>query len=340
MLDKLTRSASLRFCFHFAWATTLLTFAVVVLGAYTRLTDAGLGCPDWPQCYGHWVLPNNAHTINPAIQTTKAWTEMSHRYLAGSLGILIALQALLAIRNRKNPQQPVVLPLVLLALVIFQALLGMWTVTLKLYPMVVMGHLLGGLTTLSLLGCLTLLLTPRGGFSVKKIKFLKFIGAISLIILIAQLFLGGWTSANYAALVCLDFPFCSQHESMTFDFANAFDLTKAGVTGSQGEPLESAARMTIHMLHRMGALITTIIFGVLVFLIFRNTKVRLLRGIGLLIAGLLITQVGLGIINVVAVLPLAIAVAHNAVAALLLVTVVGFNVLLYLTPKASDDSSS
>ena len=151
------------------WIGTGLCLVVVVLGAYVRLSDAGLGCPDWPGCYGHLVLPADEATRDSAqlayperpIEAGKAWREMIHRYAASSLGLVIVLASLLAWLNRRDPHQPVILPAVLLGVVIFQGLLGMWTVTLLLKPLIVMGHLLGGLTTLGLLVWLLLEARPQ-----------------------------------------------------------------------------------------------------------------------------------------------------------------------------------
>lgn len=318
-------------------AATFLAFVVVVLGAYTRLTDAGLGCPDWPGCYGQLVP--QVDSTNPLINATKAWTEMIHRYLAGSLGIVIFVLTFFIVKNKSIfNKQSVIFALAVSVLVIFQALLGMWTVTLKLFPLVVMAHLLGGLTTLSLLWWLTLTLKS----TVKMVKQntnydyqLRRWGIIGLIMLVIQIFLGGWTSANYAALVCLDFPFCSdftQISGLNFQATNilaAFNFTAVGVDGSQGTPLNHAARITIHMLHRVGALLTTLSIGWLALLTWIRTQNNQIRTLGVVIASFLIMQILLGITNVLAVLPLPIAVAHNAVAALLLLSLVTLNYFLY-----------
>ncbi|MBP9722886.1 MAG: COX15/CtaA family protein, partial [Gammaproteobacteria bacterium] len=179
----------------------ILAFIVIILGAYTRLTNAGLGCPDWPGCYGQMIVKNNLDT--------KAWTEMIHRYLAGSLGLIILITSLFILF--KNPSKKIlskVLVFLLLSTVIFQVLLGMWTVTYKLMPTVVMGHLLGGFCTISLL---LLLLLNNLSFR-NQIKFnnvTKFIAFLSLLAVCGQIILGGWTSANYAAIPCLDFPACN-----------------------------------------------------------------------------------------------------------------------------------
>jgi cytochrome c oxidase assembly protein subunit 15 len=325
-----------------AYGTTALAFVVVVLGAYTRLTDAGLGCPDWPGCYGQ-LLPQ-ADATNPLMNTTKAWTEMIHRYLAGLLGLFIFALAFFIVKNKSDfKKQSQILAITVSGLVIFQALLGMWTVTLKLFPLIVMAHLLGGLTTLSLLWWLSLSLgAKRTSKSHKTLtiisntRALRALGIIGLIMLVIQIFLGGWTSANYAALVCLDFPFCDNFNQTTlglhFQSKNiweAFNFTQIGVTGSPGTPLSHAARITIHMLHRIGALLTTLIIGWLALLAWMQSKNQSIRRIGIVITSLLIMQLLLGITNILAMLPLPIAVAHNAVAALLLLSVVTVNYFIY-----------
>lgn len=307
-------------------AATFLAFIVVVLGAYTRLTDAGLGCPDWPGCYGQ-LIPHTDNT-NLLMNTTKAWTEMIHRYLAGSLGLVIFVLTFFIIKNKSVfKKQSQILTLAVSMLVIFQALLGMWTVTLKLFPVVVMAHLLGGLTTLSLLWWLTLTLKP----SVKKIKQetdyddqLRLWSIIGLVMLVIQILLGGWVSANYAALVCLSFPFCenSFQGFQNMHFLEAFNF-------SHSSPLDLTERITIHMLHRMGAVLTTLIIGWLALLTWIRSRNNRIRKMGIVIAIFLVIQILLGITNILAVLPLPIAVAHNAVAALLLLNLVTLNCCIY-----------
>lgn len=337
MLANKTLSYNPKHCFRLSLFATLLAFFVVVLGAYTRLTDAGLGCPDWPGCYGHIIVPNALENhSNQVIHAAKAWTEMIHRYMAGLLGITIFALTLLAIRNRRFPEQPIVLPLTLSVLVIVQALLGMWTVTLKLFPLVVVAHLLGGLTTLSLLWWLALILKPVKNdltLNIGKLTNLRIWAVLGLITLFVQLFLGGWTSANYAALVCPDFPFCHTNFDFSYNLSKAFNLTSAGVVGSQGEPFDNNTRVTIHMLHRIGALITSLVIGWLAFLAFARARNLFIRAIAVTIAVLLTTQILLGITNVLALLPLPIAIAHNAVAALLLLALVTLNYYLHSKPR-------
>jgi cytochrome c oxidase assembly protein subunit 15 len=297
---------------------------VVLLGAYTRLVDAGLGCPDWPGCYGFSGVPDTEEEIKIAeqayphapVEADKAWPEMIHRYFAGTLGLIVAALAILAFKTRADRSQPFVLPQILLGLVIFQAALGMWTVTMGLLPIVVMGHLLGGFTTLALL--LLLFLKLRDGNRPAYASQLRNYALIALIIVFIQISLGGWTSANYAAIICADFPTCQGHWIPPLDLAGAFQLSQEGVASYLGGFMGNDARVTIHWLHRLGALITTAYVLFLVFKLFSNGY-KPFAGWLLLV---LVVQVTLGISNVVSSLPLSVAVAHNGVAALLLLTVV------------------
>ena len=322
MSDNLARLRPFKISLFLAIAASLLAFTVIGLGAYTRLTDAGLGCPDWPGCYGQWFL-NPKAISDPTFNTQKAWTEMFHRYMAGSLGIMIFGLALLAIKNRREIQQSIILPVALATLLVFQALLGMWTVTLKLFPVVVMAHLLGGMTTLGLLWWFSLKLLPQlnNVFEKNSVKALRRWGLFALMTLSFQLLLGGWTSANYAALVCLDFPFCQMPKDYHFDLFETFRFS-AGVVGSSGEPLNLNARISVQLLHRVGALLTLISAGGFSLLTYRHSKKRLIRRLSFLTLSLLLLQILLGIGNILLLLPLKIAVAHNCIAALLLLSLI------------------
>ncbi|MGD8583501.1 MAG: COX15/CtaA family protein [Gammaproteobacteria bacterium] len=297
---------------------------VVLLGAYTRLVDAGLGCPDWPGCYGFLTVPDSHEEIKIAeqafphapVEAHKAWPEMVHRYFAGTLGLIIALLAFLAFKARQDDSQPLLLPILLLGLVIFQAALGMWTVTMGLLPIVVMGHLLGGFTTLALL--LLLFLRLRDGNKPSSASPLRNLALIGLAIVFIQISLGGWTSANYAAIICTDFPTCQGHWLPPLDIAGAFELHDENVQNYLGGFLGNDARVTIHWLHRLGALVTTLFILFLAFRLFSSEH----RGFAGWLLLVLVVQVSLGISNVVFSLPLAVAVAHNGVAALLLLTMV------------------
>ena len=308
-------------------SSTLLVFLVVVFGAFVRLTDAGLGCPDWPGCYGHIAVPESEaaqqraaqNFPNSKIETGKAWREMIHRYLAGTLGLLILAIAIVSWRSRHNGVRPSI-PILLVGLVIFQSLLGMWTVTLLLKPVIVTLHLLGGMTILSLLVWLSM-----GHFSTQEKPVsaqthrLAIWAILGLLILFTQIALGGWVSTNYAALACADFPMCDSQWMPAVDFHHGFQLMRElGVT-IDGEPLSGDALNAIHWTHRVGALVT---FLYLVLLGIRAWKIRPLRICASLVLFFLVVQVSIGISNVVLSLPLPLAVAHNAGAALLLASLI------------------
>ncbi|MGH8753919.1 MAG: COX15/CtaA family protein [Burkholderiales bacterium] len=308
-----------------------LAFAVVVFGAFVRLSDAGLGCPDWPGCYGHVAVPQSEEARGLAqlkfpdqpLDNTKAWIEMMHRYLAGTLGLLILAIAVYAWRKRADLQQSPVLPLFLAGLVVLQALLGMWTVTLLLKPAVVSLHLLGGMATLALLCWLALLqyAAPQSVNTGKTGK-LKFWGWFGLLLLALQIALGGWVSVNYASLACGGFPLCNGSWVPEMDFASGFHyLRELGMT-AEGEPLSKSALTAIHWAHRLGALI---VFCYLALLAIAVVRTRGLQKYGALLLIVLCVQVVLGIGNVLLSLPLALAAAHNAAAALLLIAMVVLN---------------
>jgi len=312
---------------------SVLALCVVVLGAFVRLSDAGLGCPDWPGCYGHIGVPHSGEALSQAqqaypdrpVEAHKAWKEMVHRYFAGTLGLLILAIAILAWRRRHEAGQQVKVPLLLLVVVIFQALLGMWTVTLLLKPLVVMGHLIGGMTTLSLLWWITLRHTgwlSGEGWGIPKLRTMALIG---LVVVVLQIMLGGWTSANYAALACPDFPTCQTKWWPDTDFATAFTLWHGLGINYEGGILDNAARLTIHLTHRIGAVITFIYIWWLAITVFRTASATATRRIALALMAVVSAQFLLGVGNVVLGLPLPIAVTHNGGAALLLLTVVTLN---------------
>jgi len=318
---------------HLAWFAVGLTLCVVVLGAYVRLSDAGLGCPDWPGCYGHLAWPNEAHEIEKAnatfteraVEVDKAWKEMAHRYLAGILGLVVLALFIWAFRKRHLDSYA--LPLVIGVVIVFQAALGMWTVTLKLHPSIVMSHLLGGLTTLSLLTWLACSRTPtitpyRYAGHVK-----QWMVVAGLILLLMQIALGGWTSANYAALACVGFPQCNGVWIPEMDFVQGFDLFKKYGPNYEFGVKDGPARIAIQMTHRIGFIVVTVYFA---WLIYKLTRNRELLPLGVSLLVLLLLQIMLGIINVTYSLPLVVATMHNGVAALLLVNMV---VLLYKTRK-------
>lgn len=316
--------------FRLAFLASLLALAVVMLGAYTRLSDAGLGCPDWPGCYGHLMVPQTAAALDKVnqsfpgqtVEAPKAWKEMVHRYFAGSLGILILTLMLWGLMRRfKNPTQPIVIPLILVGLVIFQAALGMWTVTWKVLPLIVSLHLLGGIALVALLWYLTLASRQNKSYARPAPNF-KLWAILGLLVVIVQLFLGAWTSTNYAALACPDFPFCHGQLFPPMDFSSAFNFSQPIGINYEGGVLDTRARTTIQMMHRYWALVTAVFISLLsIFMLFTQPEKKL-RGLGLFLLLILCTQVFLGISNVVWMLPLPIAVLHNGVAAVLLLAMV------------------
>ncbi|MFU8797377.1 MAG: COX15/CtaA family protein [Gammaproteobacteria bacterium] len=282
----------------------VLTLIVIMLGAYTRLKDAGLGCPDWPGCYG-------ALTVQPGtIEPEKAWIEMIHRYVAGMLGLLIFF---IAFKIRS------IMAFIVAGLVIFQALLGMWTVTLKLLPIVVMGHLLGGMAILGLLTWLRASIFTSHAPPFEK-KGLRIFALIGLVILMIQIALGGWVSSNYAALICPDVLSCQGKLMPALDFKQAFQLFSQIGPNYQGGVLENTARVTIQFMHRVGAIITVLYLLILSIRVFPRYK-KLAIGIIFTLG----VQMTLGILNIVWMLPLSTAVLHNGVAALLLMLIVTLN---------------
>lgn len=322
----------------------VLALCVVALGAYTRLKDAGLGCPDWPGCYGHLVIPKSSEAINNAnaayperpLEAHKAWPEMIHRYFASTLGLVIFCILYLSFKARKSePHTPIKTPLALAILVVFQGLLGMWTVTLGLFPTVVMAHLLGGFSTLCLLFLLAVRLhsPPKEAPNKEKKQTntaLRF-GIIGMFILAFQIALGGWTAANYAATICSELPICQSGWQQHVNFKDAFQFWGHGVEDYEfATHLGADAKITIHVAHRVGAIITTLYLGsLLLWLLVRSGTASIIRNASLAALAILLLQVGLGVTNVVMELPLLVAVAHNGVAAILMMSLIFLNLSLY-----------
>lgn len=307
----------------------LLALTVVGLGAYVRLSDAGLGCPDWPGCYGQLSVPQHPADVAAAtsaypgkpLEQHKAWKEMLHRYLAGSLGLVILGLCLLGWRGRGHLPISPWLPTVTTGLVVLQAMLGMWTVTLLLKPAVVSAHLLGGMLTLALLMWMAHRHWGRIASSQVSAAHRVWI-RIALLVLLMQIVLGGWTSANYAALACPDFPACQGSWIPSLNYAEAYHILRELGQGPDGQPLSADALMTIQWTHRLGALVTLLVCGMLALSLLNKGT---LTNMALLLLVLLICQISLGIANVLLRLPLVLAVSHNVVAALLLATLVMLN---------------
>jgi cytochrome c oxidase assembly protein subunit 15 len=319
------RNKKLFFLGVFACALTLV---VIVLGAHVRLSHAGLGCPDWPGCYGHLVVPESSKSVDAAnaawpdrpLHGAKARKEMLHRYFAGGLGLLVFVMALAALETYGKTKRIDRLPLILPLLIVFQALLGMWTVTLLLKPLVVTLHLLGGMATLALLLWLVLsqIQWPIPKYS--QLNGLQRFAHFCLALLVLQIALGGWVSSNYAALACHGFPQCSTQWWPAMDFKDAFVVWRGLGIDYEGGVLDHPARVAIHMTHRLGAALVTVLLLWLCRLV--RGRLRELRGVSTLVLFLLAAQIALGVANVTLGLPLIVATAHNAVAALLLAAMV------------------
>ena len=313
--------------------TILLALCVIVFGAYVRLTDAGLGCPDWPGCYGFVTVPQTAEDYlsveenfpGEIVDEGKAWREMIHRYIASLLGFLILLMFLkdfFSLRKGEGSLKDLKLSGALLALVIFQGMLGMWTVTLKVHPLVVTAHLIGGLTTLSLL------FFYYRSIETDSEKFIStpnvlFVG---LSILILQIILGGWTSTNYAALGCPDLPLCyGEVWPSNMGFEEGFLKWQEVGVNYEGGQLSPSGRTAIHFVHRLGAIVALIALGLIGLRYLKHTSDRV-RGASILMLIALSVQLAIGILMVWFGIPLFLATAHNAFAALLLLSFIN---LLY-----------
>ena len=381
--------------YRFALLATAVAALVVVLGAFTRLVDAGLGCPDWPTCYGHLWIPNSESEIATAnrnfadtpVETDKTWPEQLHRVFASTLGLLCLALALLAVRNlyrRESPPpagawismavlllflviatvirvvagdrvdpylwpllalyffnigrvawqypqlqpQPLKLSFFIAGLVVLQGLFGMWTVTLKLWPQVVTAHLLGGFTTLCLLWLLYQRLSgfrwTLGAALAARLRGLRGLALAGLVVVFLQIALGGWTSANYAALACIDLPTCHGAWWPQADFAQGFDLRQQVGPNYLGGLLDNEARVAIHLSHRLGALVVCAFLGLLIWRLWRLRDLQI-RRMAAIIGAVLLIQVLLGLSNILFALPLAVAVAHNGGGAILLITLVTLN---------------
>lgn len=377
-MSLLARPAVYKHFHRFAWLAVALTLCVVVFGAFVRLSDAGLSCPDWPTCYGRAAWPQAASDVSDhaasavrPFETHKAWREQVHRHLAATLGMLVLLLAVLAARKRRYGIAQIAvasllvaaaIPLYMrgdhvaasalavigevillfaslrwsnvdlsrvgaltLAVIIFQALLGMWTVTWLLKPIVVMGHLLGGLTTFSLLVWMAWRAINRP-ITVIEASALKRWVMVGLVLLGLQIALGGWVSANYSALSCGagswsadNFPKCVGQWWPPHDFREGFVLWRGVGVDYEGGVLDGASRIAIQMAHRIVAVVLALYLLTFALRLLRTPG---MRGWSTTLILLVVAQVSLGILNVKLALPLHVAVAHNAGAALLLFVLV------------------
>ncbi len=302
-----------------------LALSVVGLGAWTRLVDAGLGCPDWPGCYGYAIFPMSEAEISLAnelyperkFELAKAVPEVVHRYFAGSLGLLIIGLFLYAVLSKPRNSFIVKITATMTALVLFQSLLGYFTVSLKLWPQVVSMHLLGGFATTTLIFLTYLKLREINlgqidyfSISNSTMRFLN----IAFPVLVVQIILGVWLSSNYAALACPDFPLCKGQILPDADYVKGLNFAQRIGPDYLGGQLDHQSRVAIHLIHRFGALIVTLYFLFLAYL-FAKERNYFISG---LIASLLFLQLVLGVSNIVYRLPLYVAIAHNLGALFLL----------------------
>ena len=324
--------------YKFALFAIFFASLVIMLGAFTRLVDAGLGCPDWPGCYGHILWPETEQEVAAAnekfpdmpVEHDKTWPEQVHRLFASSLGLLCIGMVFIAVRQRKlgDSTYPLKLPVTLLAVVILQGLFGMWTVTLKLWPQVVTLHLLGGFTTISLFALLAFRLSGRywqpGSVQLPAVNGLNTVLIVAFVGVVCQIALGGWTTSNYAALACPDFPTCQTRWVPDMDFAEGFNIGQTIGPNYLGGIMDSDARTAIHFSHRVGAMVVTSLVLLLAVRLHR-TGFAPARDWSKLLVSVLFLQLLLGISNIIFALPLGVAVAHNAVGAVLLLVMVGLS---------------
>jgi cytochrome c oxidase assembly protein subunit 15 len=333
-----SRSIPLRLWHRLALSAVVLCFGVVVLGAYVRLTAAGLGCPDWPGCYGHLTPLGAEHgaaawpTSGAPFDEGKAWREMIHRYAASTLGLLIVIIAALAIARRAERTVPAAYGLALLGIVVLQGALGMLTVTWQLKPLIVTLHLLFGMTTLSLLWWLWLslpqeapggpLTRPPVASQAAHLGLARAVATLGLIVLVVQIALGGWTSSNYAAIACPDFPTCQGQWWPPMQLRSAFVLWHAPSINYEGGILQNAARVAIHVVHRVGALVTSLVLLTAATCVLGRRALRQAHPAAWILLVALALQLTIGITMVRRGFPLALATAHNAGAALTLLATI------------------
>lgn len=328
------------------WVTLFLTFDLIMFGAFTRLTDSGLGCPDWPGCYGQ-ANPLQAHADISAAETAmptgpvtvmKAWIEMIHRYLAMAIGVLIIALMVIAWRRwlqsrRKEMKFSPLFPTLLFAFVCVQGAFGAWTVTMKLQPVIVTIHLLLGMTLLALLTWFGAHLSdhptvPRSAVA------LRIPAMLALLLLMIQIALGGWVSTNYAALACIDFPLCHGVLLPQMDFANGFSVWRNLGMTANGDYLPFPALTAIHWTHRAFALV---VVALVAWVALNALKFDGLRKTARWLLVMIVLQFASGVSNVFLDLPLALAVAHNGGAALLMLLLVTINYKIIIANKAASN---
>jgi heme a synthase len=321
-----------RFLARLAMLASFFALGVIALGAYTRLIDAGLGCPDWPECYGHMLVPQAA--AGTPVVAYKAWAEMLHRYFVGGLSlfiiaIVISIFSQKMLRHKAN----IIFALLLVLLLSYQIMLGQWTVTLKLWPVIVTQHLLGGFLILMTLWLIYLNNNEALKMRVPAAKHCCVLGfaLIGLLLLGLQILLGAWTSTNYAAFSCAGFPFCHNAFGMNWNFSAAFNPFSTVGINYDGGVLPESARETIQMVHRSGALVVTVYWVLYAMFALPRLKrsFELAKTIYVILA-LLCVQLSLGITNIILKLPLLTAIAHNLTAVLLLLAITTYIFKLFV----------
>ncbi|MFN2330741.1 MAG: heme A synthase [Halomonas sp.] len=316
----------LRWLMTLSLVGVVFTVAVILVGVFTRLVDAGLGCPDWPGCYGRLVVPDASramvHTPEAPLETFQAWVEMVHRYVASALGLLVIALVVLGSRLRRRPDYPWGVSLALLAVILLQGAFGAFTVTLKLWPQVVTLHLLGGLSVMLLFLWLHLRLRrfasgrlTFGGVAPPR-RPLTMLWGLVMLLLAAQIALGGWVSSNYAGIACQGFPTCNGQWWPDLDWSEGFHLTQSVGPNYLHGQLHAEARTAIQMGHRLGALALGLALLVLAMRHWHEARLRPWLGA---LTGLFVLQVGLGIANVLLWLPLWLALLHTAGAVALVI---------------------
>ena len=314
MIDAI--KARYRKLVFFTW---FLTLDLIMFGAFVRLTDSGLGCPDWPGCYGKVTPLGASEHIRQAVETMpygpvsfpKAWIEMIHRYVGALLGLLIILIVIMAWRHRKTLGHTPRLAIVTLIAVCVQGAFGAWTVTLKLMPIIVTIHLLGGMTLLALMTWLAVRVKEHPALSPQAVRWFPWM-ALGFILVFVQIALGGWVSTNYAALACMDFPTCNDQWLPPMDLHGGFSLIRALGELPSGEMISQQALTAIHWVHRNFAFV---VFAYMGFLALKLRKEPGLRTPANAILLLLLAQLFTGLTTIFFEWPLLIAVLHNGGAA-------------------------
>ena len=326
---------SLKALKNICYFAATFTLVVISVGAWVRLTDAGLGCPDWPGCYGILSTPDTEQELlrakelypDSTIDIGKAWREMFHRYLAGTLGILVFLITYLTLKYAKHV--PKIYPISLSILIVVQSTMGMLTVTQLVKPTIVTTHLILGMTTAGLLLWNGLQVQIKDKINSIDFRLVNLI-FICTLALILQIILGGWTSTNYASLACTDFPKClNQWWPSNMNYSEAFKVFNLPDINYEKAPLVYEAKLAIHFTHRIGALILTGLYALLFIYLFYIQKNKTIRNIGFMVFAVFTIQILLGISNVLMSLPISVAVLHTVNASVLLLTMI--TLLFYST---------